>query len=90
MLSEMPAPDAEDLRVLGELDAMRSELGAQLRAEPRRAGRRRPDGPWRVTGAGLLTPQANATTRVYLLSGAATEIAEAGVRGPGRDPYPAA
>lgn len=40
--------------------------------------------------AGLLTPRGNATTRVYLPAGAATEIAQAAtaaVRGPGRDPY---
>ncbi|MDT5030396.1 MAG: hypothetical protein QOC94_567 [Actinoplanes sp.] len=43
-----------------------------------------------LTRAGLLTPRGNATTRVYLLAGAATEIthaATATVRGPGRDPY---
>jgi Fic family protein len=43
-----------------------------------------------LTRAGLLTPRGNATTRVYVLAGVATEIAEAAaasVRGPGRDPY---
>ncbi|GIF20513.1 Fic family protein [Actinoplanes tereljensis] len=43
-----------------------------------------------LTRAGLLTPQGNATTRVYLLSGVAAEISEAAaaaVRSPGRDPY---
>lgn len=43
-----------------------------------------------LTRAGLLTPRGNATTRVYLLAGAAGEIAQAttaAVRGPGRDPY---
>jgi Fic family protein len=43
-----------------------------------------------LTRAGLLTPRGNATTRVYLLDGAATDIAQAAaaaVRGPGRDPY---
>jgi Fic family protein len=43
-----------------------------------------------LTRAGLLTPRGNATTRVYVLAGAATEItqaASAAVRGPGRDPY---
>jgi Fic family protein len=43
-----------------------------------------------LTRAGLLTPRGNATTRVYLLAGAASGIAEAAsdaVRGPGRDPY---
>ena len=43
-----------------------------------------------LTRAGLLTPRGNATTRVYALDGAATEIARAAtaaVRGPGRDPY---
>ena len=43
-----------------------------------------------LTRAGLLTPRGNATTRVYLLAGVATEIAQAAtaaVRGPGRDPY---
>jgi hypothetical protein len=46
-----------------------------------------------LTRAGLLTPRGNATTRVYLLAGAATEIAQgatAAVRGPGRDPYASA
>lgn len=45
-----------------------------------------------LTRAGLLTPRGNATTRVYVLAGAATEIARAAtvaVRGPGRDPYAA-
>ena len=45
-----------------------------------------------LTRAGLLTPRGNATTRVYVLAGTATEIAEAAsaaVRGPGRDPYAA-
>nr|MDT0656725.1 Fic family protein [Micromonospora sp. DSM 115978] len=43
-----------------------------------------------LTRAGLLTPRGNATTRIYVLAGAATEIAQAAaaaVRGPGRDPY---
>ncbi len=43
-----------------------------------------------LTRAGLLTPRGNATTRVYLLAGAASEVADATtatVRGPGRDPY---
>jgi Fic family protein len=43
-----------------------------------------------LTRAGLLAPRGNATTRVYLLAGAAIEIAQAAtvaVRGPGRDPY---
>jgi Fic family protein len=43
-----------------------------------------------LTRAGLLTPRGNATTRVYVLAGTATEIAQAAsaaVRGPGRDPY---
>jgi Fic family protein len=43
-----------------------------------------------LTRAGLLTPRGNATTRVYVLAGAAAEIDEAAaaaVRGPGRDPY---
>jgi Fic family protein len=43
-----------------------------------------------LTRAGLLTPRGNATTRVYVLAGTATEIAHAAsaaVRGPGRDPY---
>lgn len=43
-----------------------------------------------LTRAGLLTPRGNASTRVYVLAGAATEIAlaaNAAVRGPGRDPY---
>lgn len=43
-----------------------------------------------LTRAGLLTPRGNATTRVYVLAGAATEIAQAAaaaVRGPGHDPY---
>jgi Fic family protein len=43
-----------------------------------------------LTRAGLLAPQGNATTRIYVLAGAATEIARAAaaaVRGPGRDPY---
>ncbi|MEV6349155.1 hypothetical protein [Actinoplanes sp. NPDC051851] len=43
-----------------------------------------------LTRAGLLAPRGNATSRVYLLSGVAAEIAEASaaaVRGPGRDPY---
>lgn len=43
-----------------------------------------------LTRAGLLTARGNATARVYLLAGAATEIAHAAtaaVRGPGRDPY---
>jgi Fic family protein len=46
-----------------------------------------------LTRAGLLTPRGNATTRVYLLAGVATEIAQAAttaVRGPGRDPYASA
>jgi len=46
-----------------------------------------------LTRAELLTPRGNATTRVYVLAGAATEIAEAAtaaVRGPGRDPYASA
>jgi Fic family protein len=46
-----------------------------------------------LTRAGLLTSRGNATTRVYLLGGAATEIAQAAtaaVRGPGRDPYASA
>jgi Fic family protein len=46
-----------------------------------------------LTRAGLLTPRGNATTRVYLLAGTATEIAQAAsaaVRGPGRDPYASA
>ena len=43
-----------------------------------------------LTRAGLLTPRGNATTRVYVLDGAATDIAQAAaaaVRGTGRDPY---
>jgi Fic family protein len=43
-----------------------------------------------LTRAGLLKPRGNATTRVYTLAGAATDVAEAAaaaVRGPGRDPY---
>ncbi|MFI5844685.1 Fic family protein [Catenuloplanes sp. NPDC051500] len=43
-----------------------------------------------LTRAGLLSARGNATTRVYVLDGAATDIAEAAaaaVRGPGRDPY---
>ncbi|MDP9791945.1 Fic family protein [Catenuloplanes nepalensis] len=43
-----------------------------------------------LTRAGLLRPRGNATTRVYVLDGIATDIAEAAaaaVRGPGRDPY---
>ncbi|MFI5932141.1 hypothetical protein [Actinoplanes sp. NPDC051494] len=43
-----------------------------------------------LTRAGLLAPRGNATTRVYVLDGVATEIAEAAadaVRGFGRDPY---
>jgi hypothetical protein len=43
-----------------------------------------------LTRAGLLAPRGNATTRVYVLAGAATDIeqaAAAAVRGPGRDPY---
>jgi Fic family protein len=46
-----------------------------------------------LTRAGLLAPRGNATTRVYLLAGVATEIAQAAttaVRGPGRDPYASA
>lgn len=46
-----------------------------------------------LTRAGLLTPRGNATTRVYVLAGAAAEIAlaaTAAVRGPGRDPYASA
>ena len=46
-----------------------------------------------LTRAGLLTPRGNATTRVYMLAGTATEIAQvasAAVRGPGRDPYASA
>ncbi|GAA2628533.1 Fic family protein [Paractinoplanes durhamensis] len=41
MLYEMPALDADDLRVLGELDAMRAELGVQLRAKPHWEGQLR-------------------------------------------------
>jgi Fic family protein len=43
-----------------------------------------------LTRSGLLTPRGNATTRVYVLDGAATDIAQAAaaaVRGTGRDPY---
>ncbi|BAL88518.1 hypothetical protein AMIS_32980 [Actinoplanes missouriensis 431] len=43
-----------------------------------------------LTRTGLLTPQGHATARVYVLTGVASEIAEAAaaaVRGPGRDPY---
>ncbi|WP_127500487.1 Fic family protein [Actinoplanes solisilvae] len=43
-----------------------------------------------LTRVGLLAPRGNATTRVYVLDGAATDIAEAAaaaVRGHGRDPY---
>jgi Fic family protein len=43
-----------------------------------------------MTRAGLLAPRGNATTRVYVLDGAATDVAEAAaaaVRGTGRDPY---
>lgn len=43
-----------------------------------------------LTRAGMLTPRGNAATRVYLLAGAAAEIAKAAtaaVRGPGHDPY---
>jgi len=46
-----------------------------------------------LTRAGLLTPCGNATTRVYVLAGAAAEFAQAAtaaVRGPGRDPYASA
>jgi Fic family protein len=45
-----------------------------------------------LTRAGLLTTRGNATTRVYLLAGSASEVAEAAaaaVRGPGLDPYAA-
>jgi Fic family protein len=44
-----------------------------------------------LTRAELLAPRGNATTRVYLLAGAAADVAQAAaaaVRGPGRDPYP--
>jgi Fic family protein len=43
-----------------------------------------------LTRAGMLAPRGNSTTRVYVLAGAAAEIAlaaTAAVRGPGRDPY---
>jgi Fic family protein len=43
-----------------------------------------------MTRAGLLAPRGNATTRVYILDGAAADVARAAsaaVRGPGRDPY---
>ena len=43
-----------------------------------------------LTRTGLLAPRGNATTRVYVLDGAASDIARAAadaVRGPGRDPY---
>jgi hypothetical protein len=43
-----------------------------------------------LTRAGLLTARGNATTRIYVLDGAATDIARAAaaaVRGAGRDPY---
>jgi Fic family protein len=43
-----------------------------------------------LTRAGLLVPRGNATTRVYVLAGAAQETAQnaaAAVRSPGRDPY---
>jgi Fic family protein len=43
-----------------------------------------------LTRAGLLTARGNATTRVYVLDGAATDIAQAAaaaMRGAGRDPY---
>jgi Fic family protein len=43
-----------------------------------------------LTRAGLLVPRGNATTRVYVLAGAAGDISEAAtaaVRGFGRDPY---
>ncbi|MFF5077497.1 hypothetical protein ACFY36_10625 [Actinoplanes sp. NPDC000266] len=43
-----------------------------------------------LTRAGLLTPRGNATTRVHVLDGAASDVEEAAaaaVRGPGRDPY---
>ena len=43
-----------------------------------------------LTRAWLLTPRGNATTRVYVLDGAATDIAQAAaasVRGAGRHPY---
>lgn len=46
-----------------------------------------------LTRARLLTPRGNATTRVYVLAGAAAEVAQAAtaaVRGPGRDPYASA
>jgi Fic family protein len=46
-----------------------------------------------LTRDGLLTPRGNAITRVYLLAGVATEIAQAAtaaVRGAGRDPYESA
>ena len=46
-----------------------------------------------LTRAGLLTPRGNATTRVYVLDGAATDVAQAAaaaVRGAGREPYPGA
>jgi Fic family protein len=46
-----------------------------------------------LTRAGLLTPRGNATTRVYVLAGTASEIAQAAsaaVRGTGRDPYASA
>lgn len=41
MLYALPELDAEDLRVLGELDAMRAELSVQLRAKPRWEGQLR-------------------------------------------------
>ncbi|WP_306207807.1 Fic family protein [Actinoplanes sp. RD1] len=43
-----------------------------------------------LTRSGLLEPRGNAITRVYVLDGAAAEIAESAadaVRSPGRDPY---
>lgn len=46
-----------------------------------------------LTRAGLLAPRGNATSRVYVLTGTATEIARAAsaaTRGAGRDPYPRA
>ena len=41
MLYAMPALDVADLRVLRELNEMRSELSAQLRAKPHWAGQLR-------------------------------------------------
>jgi hypothetical protein len=93
----------QDLAVLAEErglpDRVVSALYAAAVGEVRRATYQQDEGLSRdqairdiqaLTRAGLLTPRGNATTRVYLLAGIATEIAEAAaaaVRGSGRDPY---